>query len=238
VSKLRWSKWFWADWSNDTALNLCSIPARGLWMALLCIAAQGEPYGAVTIKGRAPTDQELFNLIAPRGTRRRDFTLWLAELERNGVAHRDQLGVIKSPRMSQDGVTSLARIDAAHESWKGKNTQRNPRNQHEQTVNGHDDLHEEDEIFHELESGSSTSTDPPVAPPQAGGRRGDVDHSLIQTNSRALGTNPRGRSASRAATSKNGMCDLVAEETRHVEATHPPASRPELVSVAGHLVRG
>ena len=29
MSKVRWAKWFWADWSNDTALNLCSIPARG-----------------------------------------------------------------------------------------------------------------------------------------------------------------------------------------------------------------
>ena len=100
MSKLRWAKWFWADWSNDTALNLCSIPARGLWMSLLCIAAQGEPYGTVTIKGRVPTTAELFSLIAPRGTRRRDFNLWLAELEARGVAQRDHRSAIWSPRMS------------------------------------------------------------------------------------------------------------------------------------------
>ena len=52
MSKLRWAKWFSADWADDSALNLCSIPARGLWMALLCLAAQGEPFGTVTIKER------------------------------------------------------------------------------------------------------------------------------------------------------------------------------------------
>jgi hypothetical protein len=127
VSKLRWTQWYFADWSNDTALRLCSIPARGLWMDLLCIAAQGEPYGTVTIKGHIPTTAELFSLIAPRGTRRRDFDKWLAELEAHGVAQRDQTGAIRSPRLSQDGAISLARIEAATSSWKNKANSRNPR---------------------------------------------------------------------------------------------------------------
>lgn len=118
MNKLHWAKFFWADWSNDSALNLCSLPARGLWMALLCLAAQGEPYGHVNIKGRTPTADELFDLTAPRGTRRRDWNLWMAELERHGVAQRDHSLAIVSPRMSQDGVTSLARTEAAHASWK------------------------------------------------------------------------------------------------------------------------
>jgi hypothetical protein len=118
MNKLHWAKFFWADWSNDSALNLCSLPARGLWMALLCLAAQGEPYGHVTIKGRVPTDDELFDLICPRRTRRREFNLWMAELETHGVLQRDHKGAIVSPRMSQDGVTSLARTEAAHASWK------------------------------------------------------------------------------------------------------------------------
>lgn len=162
MSKLRWAKWFWADWSNDTALNLCSIPARGLWMALLCLAAQGDPYGTVTIKGHVPSDDELFGLICPRRTRRRDFNHWLAELEAHGVLQRDQRLAIWSPRMSHEGVTSMARIDAAGKSWKGKGKGRNPRNLHEQnTVNGAG-LHEQTEILHEVES--AHCTEPPLPP--------------------------------------------------------------------------
>ncbi len=165
MSKLRWAKWFWADWSNDTALNLCSLPARGLWMALLCLAAQGEPYGTVTIKGRVPSDDELFDLICPRRTRRRDFNLWLAELETRGVAQRDHRLAIWSPRMSHEGVTSLARIDAAQHSWKGKGKGRNPRNLHEQTKGNGAGLHEQTEILHVLES--EADTEPPYSPPKS-----------------------------------------------------------------------
>jgi hypothetical protein len=112
-NKLQWAKWFWSDWAGDAALNLCSLPARGLWMGMLCLMAQGEPYGCLTIKGRAPTNDELFNLIAPRGTRRGDFNRWLAELERAKIARRDHEGVISSARMQRDGRLSAVRASAA-----------------------------------------------------------------------------------------------------------------------------
>lgn len=164
MSKLRWAKWFWADWSNDTALNLCSIPARGLWMALLCLAAQGDPYGHVNIKGRVPTADELFDLTAPRGTRRRDWNLWLAELETHGVAQRDHSLAIWSPRMSQSGVTSLARVDAARHRWKGKDKRQNTKNLHEQSVVNGADLHEQTEILHTIEAEAEAET--PLRPPK------------------------------------------------------------------------
>ena len=37
-----------SDWLGDTALSRCSISAQGLWMRLLCIAHEGEPYGHVS----------------------------------------------------------------------------------------------------------------------------------------------------------------------------------------------
>jgi hypothetical protein len=117
MSKLRWAQFFWSDWRSDSALNLCSLPARGLWMELLCLAAQGDPYGTVTIKGHVPTPDELFNLVAPRGTRRREFDRWLSELETTGVAQRDPRGALHSPRMSHDGAVSYARRDAANARW-------------------------------------------------------------------------------------------------------------------------
>ena len=167
MSKFRWAKFFWADWSNDTALNLCSIPARGLWMALLCLAAQGEPYGHVTIKGRIPTTAELFSLIAPRGTRRRDFNAWLAELEDRGVAERDHTGAIRSPRMSHEGVIFRARSEAGRSSWKGKHKRQNGRNLHQQnSVNPPTT----DDLFasHRVQTPEAES---PRGPPK-GGRRG------------------------------------------------------------------
>ena len=167
MNKLHWAKFFWADWSNDSALNLCSLPARGLWMALLCLAAQGEPYGHVTIKGRVPTTHELFSLTAPRGTRRRDFNIWLAELERAGVAVRDHKGAIVSPRMSQDGVTSLARTDAANASWKKADTGRNPRNLHVQKNGRGEDLHMQTEILHVPEAEAEADVGGlPLRPPE------------------------------------------------------------------------
>jgi hypothetical protein len=179
MSKLRWAKWFWADWSNDTALNLCSIPARGLWMGLLCIAAQGEPYGTVTIKGRVPTDDELFSLLAPRGTRRRDFNLWLAELEANGVAQRDHRQAIWSPRMSQSGVTSLHRVRAAQRSWKNTATGRNPRNLHEQTRDDGKVLHEQDHSFASTDSRETDSRVPPN-PPKGERRAGRMNGGVVR----------------------------------------------------------
>jgi hypothetical protein len=108
MSKLRWAKWFWADWSNDTALNLCSLPAQGLWMRLLCLAAQGEPYGCVTIKGRAPSLAELCKLCGgqpspeedPHRHYLRTFKRWLAELERRGVFEWVEIEPVGEPLLS------------------------------------------------------------------------------------------------------------------------------------------
>lgn len=166
MSHLRWAKFFWQDWASDSALNLCSIPARGLWMGLLCLMSQGEPYGTLTVKGRVPSTAELYSLIAPRGTRMADFQRWLAELERNGVAHRDRRGALKSPRMHHDGTLSMQRTKAARASWNGKDEARNPRNLHVQKSGNERVLHEVD---------SEAESDSPHSPPK-GGRVVRLDH--------------------------------------------------------------
>jgi len=189
MSKVRWAKWFWADWSNDTALNLCSLPARGLWMALLCLAAQGEPYGTVTVKGRIPTADELFSLIAPRGTRRRDFNLWMAELQTRGVAQSDQRGAIVSPRMSQEGVIATARIRAAQTRWQDSEKPQNGEDLHEQTPDENGDLHMQRGDFASVDSGTVRKSpdsrrgdspfnplNPPKSPRKA---RGDFPFRLV-----------------------------------------------------------
>jgi hypothetical protein len=172
VSKLRWAKWFWSDWSNDTALNLCSIPAQGLWMRLLCIAAQGEPYGHVTIKGRVPTNDELFTLTCPmRRTRRRDFNLWLAELESHGVAQRDHQSAIWSPRMSHSGAVSLVRNKAAKKRWKAADDSQSQPALHKQKPPNGACLHQQKTILHTTEAEAEAES--PLSPPLKSGRKKD-----------------------------------------------------------------
>jgi len=101
VSRLRWSKMWWSDWAGDNALSLCSLAAQGLWMRLLAVAAQNEPYGSILVGGRQPSDEDLANLMRPPLDVRR-FRRLLAELERRHVAKRDADGTLFSSRMRAD----------------------------------------------------------------------------------------------------------------------------------------
>ena len=122
MSRLRWGKFYWSDWANDVALNRCSIPARGLWMALLCLAAQGKPYGHVTdATGKPPLRLALLALACPRDTEPRQFDRWLAELERNGVAKRTENGTLYSVRMVRDA----ARAEHAAKAGKARRSAAN-----------------------------------------------------------------------------------------------------------------
>jgi hypothetical protein len=171
MSKLRWAQWFWADWSNDSALNLCSIPARGLWMALLCLMAQGDPYGCVTIKGRPPNERELRKLCGDiddgqrHGARR--FRAWLAELERHGVFEWvdivpvDAPGTrparaISSPRMRHDGAIAMARAGAARQRWKLAETRQSSLDLHVQKRGNGAALHMQTDSFASIESEANT----------------------------------------------------------------------------------
>lgn len=100
MSRLRWAKFFWEDWASDNALSLCSLAAQGLWMRMLCIAAQGDDYGMLTVNGQSVSDDELAKLIRPHIDPRR-FTRLLAELERKKVVSRDANGTLFCRRMTQ-----------------------------------------------------------------------------------------------------------------------------------------
>ena len=101
--KLRWSKFWWKDWQGDQGLRSCSVAARGLWMDLLCIAHEGDPYGHVTINGTAPTVKRLATIsgIAEGAAK----TL-LEELREAGVFSVTEDGVIFSRRMVRDKAAS------------------------------------------------------------------------------------------------------------------------------------
>lgn len=88
-------------------------------MRLLCIAAQGTPYGHVTVNGKPPSVPELARLLMldddPYRHRVRAISRLIAELERNGVADRGPCGCLVSRRMERDGEIAKIRRDAVNQ---------------------------------------------------------------------------------------------------------------------------
>jgi hypothetical protein len=106
TERLRWMKFWPADWTRDPALRMCSLAARGLWIELLAVAHEAEPYGHVLVSGRAPSVRQI---AAIASSTERDVAKLVKELEEAGVFSRTEAGVIYSRRMVRDNA---AREDA------------------------------------------------------------------------------------------------------------------------------
>lgn len=98
-----WMKFYPTDWRADPALRMCSVGARGLWMEILCLMHEAEPYGSLRINGNEVTPRQIASLV---GTSPSDVEAWLSELETAGVFSRDDVGVIISRRMQRDKAKS------------------------------------------------------------------------------------------------------------------------------------
>lgn len=103
MSNLPWAKFYWADWMSDARLRRCSIAARGLWIDMLCIAAELDPIGYLAMDGEALS---ISDFARASGITETDASTLIAELERNGVFSRDRKGVIYSRRMVRDAKRS------------------------------------------------------------------------------------------------------------------------------------
>lgn len=88
-----------ADWRKDMALQSCSVAARGLWIDMLCIAHECEPYGHLTVNGKPMTAAQIGRHT---GLTEREAKRLIAELDDAGVASRTEEGVIYSRRMVRD----------------------------------------------------------------------------------------------------------------------------------------
>lgn len=95
-----------ADWRNDQSLRLVSAGARALWIDMLCLMHEGEPYGHLTAKGRPMQPAQLARLIgeSPAAVKR-----WLNELIDNEVCSSTDDGIIFSRRMVRDEQVREAR---------------------------------------------------------------------------------------------------------------------------------
>jgi hypothetical protein len=81
------------------ALQTCSIAARGLWVEMLCIAHECEPYGHLTVNGKPMNAAQIGRHT---GLTERECAKLIAELEAAGVLSRTEEGAIFSRRMVRD----------------------------------------------------------------------------------------------------------------------------------------
>lgn len=88
-----------SDWRKDMALQSCSVAARGLWIDLLCIAHECDPYGHLIVNGRPMTAAQIGRHT---GLSRVETQRLIDELEQAGVLSRTADGAIYSRRMVRD----------------------------------------------------------------------------------------------------------------------------------------
>lgn len=99
-----WMKFYPADWRSDPALRMCSMAARGLWMEMLCVMHEAEPYGHLLVKGRPVADVDLARMA---GITLKECRKSLATLELHGVYSVSENGTIYSRRMVEDHAKAL-----------------------------------------------------------------------------------------------------------------------------------
>lgn len=99
MSANTWLKFYPSDWRSDPRLRMCSIAARGLWIEILALMHEAEPYGHLLVNDLAPTDTQMASLT---GAPSDQLPILMAELESAGVFSRTRTGVIYSRRMTRD----------------------------------------------------------------------------------------------------------------------------------------
>jgi hypothetical protein len=99
LDKLPWLKFHPQDWRGDAGLRMCSLAARGLWIEMLGVMHEAEPYGHLVVKGKPVGAQELSAIV---GAPIEAVEAALAELENWQVCDRNRAGTITSRRMIRD----------------------------------------------------------------------------------------------------------------------------------------
>ncbi len=94
-----WFKFYAPDWRSDLSLRECGYAARGLWIDMLTIMHEAEPYGHLVISGKPAGAKRLAALL---GGTEREVAGLLAQLQEAGVYSLDDAGTIYSRRMVRD----------------------------------------------------------------------------------------------------------------------------------------
>lgn len=105
MSHAPWMKFNCAAWRGNPELRMCSLAARGLWIDMISYMHEGTPYGHMTIKGIAPTLDEIASLV---GRPVNEVRKAMAELETKQIFSRGETGTIYSRRMVRDNEKAIA----------------------------------------------------------------------------------------------------------------------------------
>lgn len=111
-------QWYPGDWLSKPEVRACSIAARGLWIDMICLMHEGEPYGHLTIRGKVVLPNILARIT---GTTVEEVETLLAELEGLGVFSRTEDGIIYSRRMVQDERIRQTRAEGGFKSLDNPN---------------------------------------------------------------------------------------------------------------------
>lgn len=97
-----------ADWRKDVELRSCSIAARGLWIDMMCLAHECDPYGHLTVNGKPMTPAKIAGQVGVSEAMAKKL---IAELLENGVVRITDDGVLYSARMVRDEALRNARAE-------------------------------------------------------------------------------------------------------------------------------
>lgn len=100
-----WMKFYPRDWRGDQALRIVSLSARGLWMDMLCLMYEANPFGHLIVGDQPVSDADLARLV---GAGTEEVQALLVELLSARVARKTRGGVIYSKRMTEDDKKSKA----------------------------------------------------------------------------------------------------------------------------------
>lgn len=109
------------DWMDDKPLRRCSPAARALWVDMMCLAHQGEPYGHLrdTVSQFEPkfiAQETHMPLVQVKKL--------IAELEEKAVFSRTPDGTIYSRRMVRDEELRIKRAGGGADSLNNPNVPR------------------------------------------------------------------------------------------------------------------
>lgn len=98
-----WMKFYPSDWRSEPRLRLVSRAARSLWLDMMGLMHEAEPYGHLIVGGQSLNAKSLASMF---GDRENETKKLLKELENSGVFSRKDDGTIYSRRMERDRAKS------------------------------------------------------------------------------------------------------------------------------------
>lgn len=150
------------DWLRDTALRTCSVAARGLWIEMICLMHEGQPYGHLKVGEKVIDARTLARMV---GSNPRTIRSLLDQLLHANVCEKSSDGTIISRRMIRDEEIRTKRAEGGR---KGGNPSLMKPSKVASEVHPKVNLPPNLGLTPSSSSASSSATTPPPHPPEGG----------------------------------------------------------------------